>query len=286
MEQLFLEIEELRNRLQEAEEALRAIRNGEVDALVVYGAEGEQVFTLQGAEHAYRVMVESISEGAATALADGVLLYCNHRMAEMLGVPLETLPGTSLARFISPGDRMIFERLLEQGPQGPSRAEITLLTGNGTSLPTLLSVSPTEVDNSLGLCIIATDLTVQKRNMEVVAAEHLSRSILEQAAEAVVVCDTEGTIIRASRSAAAIAGKNPMFKPFDHVFQVQEENLQAGAGFSIAAVLSGAEYRGIEASLESHGGQTPERRVLPFAPERSAAGQQVERDHRGGHFDD
>jgi PAS domain S-box-containing protein len=47
---LLAENAELRARLEEAEEALHAIRTGEVDALVVEGAGGPQLFTLQGAE--------------------------------------------------------------------------------------------------------------------------------------------------------------------------------------------------------------------------------------------
>ncbi len=57
---------ELRARLAEAEETLRAIRDGEVDALVVHGANGQQVYTLHGADHAYRTFVEHMHEGAAT----------------------------------------------------------------------------------------------------------------------------------------------------------------------------------------------------------------------------
>ena len=41
---------ELRVRLEEAEETLRAIRSGDVDALVVEGPAGSQVFTLQGVD--------------------------------------------------------------------------------------------------------------------------------------------------------------------------------------------------------------------------------------------
>jgi hypothetical protein len=61
-----LELEDLRQRLQEAEETLGAIRSGEVDALVVSGPSGEKVFTLEGAEHPYRVLVESMNEGAVS----------------------------------------------------------------------------------------------------------------------------------------------------------------------------------------------------------------------------
>src|SRR5262245_7290235 len=48
------EIDKLRLRLEEAEEILAAIRSGGVDALVVTGREGERVFVLKGADHAYR----------------------------------------------------------------------------------------------------------------------------------------------------------------------------------------------------------------------------------------
>ena len=42
---------ELVARLSEAEETLRAIRSGEVDAIVVNRQGKEKVFTLQGADH-------------------------------------------------------------------------------------------------------------------------------------------------------------------------------------------------------------------------------------------
>ena len=83
--ELLLENEELRARLEEAEETLRAIRNHEVDALMVEGPEGEQVFTLKGAEQPYRIIVEAMGEGAVTDRTgrDRALLY-NRRFAEII----------------------------------------------------------------------------------------------------------------------------------------------------------------------------------------------------------
>ena len=83
-EQLLAENEDLRRRLEEAEETLRAIQEGEVDALVLSKPQGEVVFTLKGAEHPYRVFVEAMNEGAATLDPEGTILYCNNRFAEML----------------------------------------------------------------------------------------------------------------------------------------------------------------------------------------------------------
>ncbi len=43
------EIINLQYRLEEAQETLRAIGKGEVDAFIVTGSDGENVFTLRGA---------------------------------------------------------------------------------------------------------------------------------------------------------------------------------------------------------------------------------------------
>src|SRR4051812_17529392 len=88
---LMLEIEELRARLIEAEETLNAIRTGSVDAILVSGPLSEQVFTLKGADHTYRRLVEEMSEGAVVLTADGDILYCNRRFAQILRLPLESV---------------------------------------------------------------------------------------------------------------------------------------------------------------------------------------------------
>jgi hypothetical protein len=60
------ELEALRHSLSEAESTLEAIRNGEVDAVVVKGEEGSRIYSLTGAEHPYRIYVEQMQEGAVT----------------------------------------------------------------------------------------------------------------------------------------------------------------------------------------------------------------------------
>ena len=83
-QKLLDELQELTSRMMEAEETLRAIRGGEVDSLVVSTAEGDRVFTLTGADHPYRVMVETMNEGAVTLTTDGTILFCNRRFAEIV----------------------------------------------------------------------------------------------------------------------------------------------------------------------------------------------------------
>src|SRR5271170_852461 len=79
--------EKLRARLKAAEETLAAIQSGEVDALMVLGRHGEQLVTLKGGEPAYRLLVEAMSEGAATLSSDGAVLYSNRKFAEMIHKP-------------------------------------------------------------------------------------------------------------------------------------------------------------------------------------------------------
>ena len=253
------EIDSLRSRLSEALEALEAIRKGDVDALVVYAHDEEKVYTLQGAEHPYRIMIESINEGATTVSEDGVVLWSNGCFSEMLKTPLENLLGASIFSMIAPQDHPTFEAIFAQAHQGKSKVELDLLAQDGNHIPVLLSLSPIPFEGQTNVSIIATDLTEHKRNIEMAAAERLAKAIIEQAAESIVVCDLEGKITRASQMAYQLAGQNPLFQPFTSVFPLHwTESLQDGdtenpeKNFSLQAVLNGASYQGIEVSLEQH----------------------------------
>ncbi|MGH9736285.1 MAG: PAS domain-containing sensor histidine kinase [Candidatus Acidiferrales bacterium] len=167
-----VEIQRLRSRLTEVEESLGAIQRGEVDALVVSGPEGDQIYTLQGAEHPYRVMVEAINEGAATLLPDGTILYSNRQFANMIGQLLEKLIGKSFVDFFSPQMRPAIREILLRAGKGAIRCEVDLPQEGGAVLPSQLSISPFNDSGTDALCLVATDLSQQKRaELERVLAE-------------------------------------------------------------------------------------------------------------------
>jgi PAS domain S-box-containing protein len=172
----------LRTRLDEAEETLHAIRSGEVDALVVSGAAGEQIFTLKGAELPYRVLIEDMNEGALTLALDGVILYANRRFAAMLKTPLEKVIGSTIHTWIVPEHQNILQALLQKSADEKGREELSLIASDGTRVPVNLSVNHLSVDgtpDSFGL--VAADLTEQKEhNKAIIAAEKLSREMLEE----------------------------------------------------------------------------------------------------------
>ncbi len=157
------EIEELRMRLNEAEETLRAIRSGEVDALVVSTAQGDQIFTLQGADRSYRALVEDMNEGALSLTPEGMILYANAKFASMLRAPLSKVIGSSIQKWIGPDGQTVLGVLLRDGGQKKCREELTLTARDGTEVPVYLSVTPVAMDGSRDcLGVVATDLTEQK----------------------------------------------------------------------------------------------------------------------------
>ncbi len=158
------ELDELRRRLQEAEETLDAIRGGEVDALVVAGPEGERVFTLQGAEHPYRVMVESMNEGAISLAPDGIILYCNTALARMVGQPLDKVMGHTLTEFVPAAEVPRLNELISRGSAQATRGEILLASSAG-ELPAQISLNPVEMDGNNVIGVIITDLS-ERRSRE------------------------------------------------------------------------------------------------------------------------
>src|SRR6476646_4502489 len=166
------EASELRARLHELEETLRAIRSGQVDALVVYAPDGgDRVFTLQGAEHPYRVLVEAMNEGAATMTHDGLVLFANQHLAHMLDIPLEKLIGAALGEIVQPDDYSALDALLQQVHEGPQKVESVWRVGKDKKklLPVCLALSPVREGDFEGVCMIATDLTEQKRREQELA---------------------------------------------------------------------------------------------------------------------
>ncbi|HEX7182432.1 MAG TPA: ATP-binding protein [Thermoanaerobaculia bacterium] len=171
------EMEELRSRLHEAEETLRAIRHDEVDALVILGKHGEKVYTLKSADRPYRLMIEGMRQGAVTLSARGYVLYCNAAFAGLVRTPLERIIGSAARPYFSPAD--LFDALLAEGA-GEQQAE--LIAADGTSTPVYLSLAslPLLEDEEPVLCLLVTDLTDQKRERELrqawVAAEAMNKA--------------------------------------------------------------------------------------------------------------
>ena len=150
---------ELRARLEEAEETLRAIRAGEVDALVM----GEEVYTLKGAERPYRLLIESMNEGAATVTRDGTVLYCNQRFAQMAATTTEQIIGSCLCERVVPEHQAAVRALVASALHGGTRAEFIFSSPEGPGLPFQMSLRPLYKDAET-IAVVAADLSERKRH--------------------------------------------------------------------------------------------------------------------------
>jgi two-component system, NarL family, sensor kinase len=152
-------LDALQERVNELEETLRAIRSGEVDAVVVSASKGDQVFTLQGAEHPYRLLVETIDEGAATLSNDGTVLYSNRSFANIFDAQLERFIGTPIENFVSGEYVDALRALIRNAASGVARGEIRLVDRAGRARTVRLTLTRSTQFGMEALCAVATELT-------------------------------------------------------------------------------------------------------------------------------
>jgi PAS domain S-box-containing protein len=168
-------------RLKTAEETLQAIYSGEVDALMVSGRGGEQVVSLRGGEPAYRLLVEAMSEGAATLSRDGAVLYCNRRFAEMMGRTPEELIGVAVRSLVAEAEQDRFETLLSDARKRIAKGEFNLRCADASLIPVYLSLNRLPGFKGQAMGMVITDLSEQKRRQagEIKQAEAMHRLLLE-----------------------------------------------------------------------------------------------------------
>jgi PAS domain S-box-containing protein len=179
-----LSFEELLARLHEAEETLEAIRTGQVDAVVIAGPAGQQVYTLENADRPYRVLVEQMHEGAVTLSGDGTILYCNERFAKLVGVAHDSIAGQPIGVFFNDNESRTLSGMVKSASENGVAGEFTLIDRGGTDVPVNISLIDLRVDEGSPrlLCGIVTDLTVNRmRTRELGAAnERLAKEIVER----------------------------------------------------------------------------------------------------------
>jgi PAS domain S-box-containing protein len=169
-EESALKILELQTRLDEYEQLIEAIKDGEVDAFALKTNNKSEIFTLHSVDYAYRLLIESFGEGAINISEDGLIVYTNNYFLELLDLPYEGVIGNSFVEFIHPDSKEKFKELLNIGLSSKIKGEINLLIGNKT-IPVYISLTslfPTV--KTVG--IIITDLTEKKKEEEILKGKN------------------------------------------------------------------------------------------------------------------
>lgn len=170
-------IEGLRSRLEAAEDTLRAIRAGEVDALVVARAGDDQVVTVQGADLPYRMLLDQMYAGAVTLTPKGVIVYCNERFADIVRTPLEGIVGSALRGFVPLAGQRRLAALLEPANGTRTKGELAFRAADGTSVPVSVTFAPLRLAGNAdisGVIGVVVDDTERRQQ------EELRNSLIEQ----------------------------------------------------------------------------------------------------------
>jgi PAS domain S-box-containing protein len=159
VETLEAEIQGLRARLAESEETIRAIRGGEVDAFVVHHKQGDRVYSLRGADHAYLSFVDHMRDGAVTLTEDYSVVFANRRFLELLGLPHARIAGSNLLDHVAPEDGYMAEALLQRARQRDSFGEISLIGRDANRIAVHLFAFAVDIEGLKSICVLVTDLT-------------------------------------------------------------------------------------------------------------------------------
>lgn len=158
---------------EEAANLIGALQSGRVDALVMNGAHGPEVRTIEGAETPYRFLANAIQAGALTLTPAGIVLYANRYLATLLNVSPAALRGAALLQYVVPHDRAAFAQLLARAAAEASQAELGLQPAEGDPRPVHLALHPIAAGNEATIGAVVTDLS----------AQHAAQAALRQANE-------------------------------------------------------------------------------------------------------
>ena len=175
------DVERLRSRLRAAEDRLRALRTGEVDALVATRGGAEHVVTLQGADLPYRLLLDQMFAGALTLTPDGVIVYCNQRFADIVRTPLARVIGSALRGFVPPAERPALETLLARASSERVGGDLAGRAEDGTPVPISVTFAPLRLEGNAdvkGVIGVVVDVTERQQQ------EELRHRLIEQAVTA------------------------------------------------------------------------------------------------------
>jgi PAS domain S-box-containing protein len=127
-----------------------------------------------------------MNEGAVVLSADGVVLYCNRRFAELVSVAPEQIAGSWFKQFFQNKDLQKYNDLLQAGLKGKTDGELTYIkNGNTHPIHLHLSFSPLPPELLGDVCIMAADITELKQKEEELRRSHetLEQQVIERTKE-------------------------------------------------------------------------------------------------------
>ncbi len=260
--------DDLRRRLDEAEETLRAIRDGEVDALVMRGEEQDEVFAL-GGQDSYRAFMEAMDIGAAALDGQGRLIYANAALCMLLGRSAKDLQREGIFSVAGESAARAMRQLVDEA-SGARRSRQVALPCVGGFCHVEVTAAPLALGFGHGHALTFTDVTERIEAAAAHESDRIGRAIMASSNEAVVVCNREGRITHANAGVRQFHDGRTVGELFDQALPLSftlSSGLLAG-GDLVGVALAGTAVRGVEATLQ-HEGRTRDL-LLSAAPLRQS----------------
>jgi len=160
---LLAEIESLKEELYESNSIVNAIKQGDVDALVVTSNGVPELYSLETADYTYRLLIEKFGQGALSISRNGLILYCNEQFSKLVGLPSEKITGTYIYEYFT--NETQFVSLIEALRYGITKHEILLKSENEKTFPAYIALTDLEpAVEAIG--VVITDLTEKKKHEE------------------------------------------------------------------------------------------------------------------------
>jgi signal transduction histidine kinase len=155
---------DLEYQLHEAKNLIQAIRNGEVDALLLNKDGKADVYSLENIDYTYRILIEKFAEAAISISDDGLIRYCNSYFSHLIKIPMAKIVGTYLYEYLP--SKASFLSILKKIKNGIYKGEINLEL-DGEIIPVYLSLTSL-APNLSGYGIILNDQTAKKKSEETI----------------------------------------------------------------------------------------------------------------------
>lgn len=240
---------ELKRRLFEAEETLRAIRDGEADAVVVRAAEDDAVFALAGGDDSYRAIMEAMDTGAIALDAQERLLYANAAFCTLFGCAATDLEQNGLFIHLDPASTKVVRNTIAQAENGRHQMQF-VQAHKGRTRHLVVTAAPLPLAFGTGSALTFTDVTARVEAQAAEESARIGRAVMASANEAVIVCDRQGRVINANAAVSVIADVDPVGRMFEDAFPL---DFPIGSAVMhpdelIAIANDGNAIKGLEAS--------------------------------------
>jgi signal transduction histidine kinase len=162
IESLLEEINLLKEQLYDSNSIIQAIKDGDVDALVVHNDGVPQLYSLETADYTFRLLIEKFGQGALSIAKNGLILYCNDYFSKLIDIPSEKIIGNYIYEYFDNPEN--FTALIEAQKYGITTHEILFKNQNNEkTFPAYIALTNLEPAVQ-GIGIVVTDLSEKKKH--------------------------------------------------------------------------------------------------------------------------